>query len=189
MRRFILVAHDIPIEFGFRMDNLPGQGRVDLIARSIGTALLTSHGIREDTEVYVVIRDQITVKFSGAELGGLNPDERSIAGVLHKAVPCYSEEWSETTPGVEARSQGLESLLEDLDCNQIILDGEGQPANETGIPDDPCFILSDHNDFAESENRLFSDSKRISLGAELLHADQAVAVANNWLDTEGFNNY
>ena len=189
MRRFIIVSHDIPIEFGFRMDNLPGQGRVDLIARSIGTALLTSHGIREDTEVYVVVRDEITVKFSGSELGGLNPDERSIAGVLHKAIPCYSDEWSETTPGVEAKVLGLEGLMEELDSDCIILDGDGKPAVESEVREDQCLILSDNKDFSDSENQILDSCKHVSLGSELIHTDQAIAVANNWIDTQGFEKY
>jgi tRNA (pseudouridine54-N1)-methyltransferase len=49
----------------------------------------------------------------------------------------------------------------------------------------------EHRDFAAEEtDRLEAvTSRRLSLGPEPLHADHAITVAHNYLDTDGFTQY
>jgi tRNA (pseudouridine54-N1)-methyltransferase len=188
VRKFVIRAHDLPTEFGFTLDNLPGNGRADLISRTVGSALLTSHGIRDDTTVYISARET-AIKLEGSELGGLNPDERSIAGVIQKAVNVYSEEWKDSTPGVQSARKSFQELIEDFDDCVIQLGSEGIPAVEFEPPENPVFILSDHRDFNEEEIGLLEETEVISLSPVELQSDQAVAVANNWLDTRGFEEF
>jgi tRNA (pseudouridine54-N1)-methyltransferase len=53
------------------------------------------------------------------------------------------------------------------------------------------FVLSDHEDFAESEASLLADAadECVRLGPTRLHADHAVTVAHHYLDTAGYTNF
>lgn len=188
MRTFLIRAHDIPTEFGFTLDNLPGNGRADLVSRAVGSALLTSHGIREDAVVIVSARGH-AVKFEGGRMGGLNPDERSIAGVLQSAFQTYSDEWKGSTPGVEAARKDFEQVLEEVGGSRIKLSSSGVAAKEVEIPGEPVFLLSDHRDFTAEEQEAMEGCMEVSLSPIELHTDQAVTLANMWLDTSGFTEF
>jgi tRNA (pseudouridine54-N1)-methyltransferase len=189
MRRYVITGHSVPITFGFSLDNLPGSGRMDLLCRALNAAFLKSHGIREDVEVYLVLQDEVALKFDGSELGGLNPDARSIAGVILKGVSTYADDWEETTPGVEAARKSLEDILDELEGTKIMLDVDGEPLKNTEVPKDPIFILSDHESFTDDEKALMNGFDRVSIGGTEIHTDHTVAVIQNWLDTKGFENY
>jgi tRNA (pseudouridine54-N1)-methyltransferase len=188
MRKFLLRAHDLPTEFGFTLDNLPGNGRADLVARTVGSALLTSHGIRQDAEIVVSARDT-AVRFRGSSMGGLNPDERSIAGVLQKAVNVYGSEWQSSTPGVESAEKSFAELVSELEGELVRLSSDGEPADAVGVPQDPVLAMSDHRQFEPEELKLLEDAREVSLGPEELQADQAAVMANAWIDTEGFSKF
>lgn len=197
MRQFVVVAHDAPTTPDFDLDGLPGAGRVDLLARSVVDALLTSHGIRDDVRVHVVLDDAYTVRFDGASLRNLHPDERSAAALLRSALEAREEaighQPAEVSPGVSIVRFGLEDTLD------VVADGGsllslvpgGQPAPEVDRPDDPAFVLSDHRPLTEAEGNLVDEraDAAVSLGPEAVHTTQAIAVAHNWLDTGGFRRY
>ncbi|HKJ57827.1 MAG TPA: tRNA (pseudouridine(54)-N(1))-methyltransferase TrmY, partial [Halobacteriales archaeon] len=65
------------------------------------------------------------------------------------------------------------------------------PVAELAPPASPTFVLSDHRDFTEAEAVVVSEhaDERISLGPERIHADHAIAVAHNFLDTAGYSRY
>jgi tRNA (pseudouridine54-N1)-methyltransferase len=73
----------------------------------------------------------------------------------------------------------------------VQLHEDGTPAGETDPPEDATFVLSDHRAFTDDEQVVLEAvaDRRVSLGPLALHADQAMVVANNWLDTEGFESY
>jgi len=52
-------------------------------------------------------------------------------------------------------------------------------------------VLSDHNDFSAEEAELLAETadRRLSVGPEVLHADQTMTVVHNWVDTEGYVTY
>jgi tRNA (pseudouridine54-N1)-methyltransferase len=99
----------------------------------------------------------------------------------------------EPSPGVSLTRVGLDGTLDAVadDGAVCLLHEEGTPAAELDPPTDPVFVLSDHRNFAEGELSLLDDhaDNRVTLGPERLHADQAITVAHNWLDTEGFSDY
>ena len=86
---------------------------------------------------------------------------------------------------------GLAATLDRLDGTVVQLHEDGDPATETSIPSDPVFVLSDHNDFTDEEAALLSEraDSGVRLGPTALHADHAISVAHNWLDTEGYTQY
>jgi tRNA (pseudouridine54-N1)-methyltransferase len=197
MRQFVLVAHDAPLDPDFSLSDLPGAGRVDLLCRCLNAAFLTSHGIREDVRAYVVIQDRATVRFDGSELRHLHPDERSTAALLRGALEARADAVGhrevESSPGVYVSKRGLADVLDAVepDGPLVQLHEDGRPLTELAPPANPTFVLSDHRDLTETEADLAADyvDERISLGPARIHADHAIAVAHNYLDTGGYVEY
>ncbi|QSG06479.1 tRNA (pseudouridine(54)-N(1))-methyltransferase TrmY [Halapricum desulfuricans] len=197
MRQFLVVAHDAPASADFPLDALASEaGRMDLLARALNAALLESHGIREDTRVHLVI-DGVTVSVDGATVRNLHPDERSIAALLRSALKAREDaighQPAEPSPGVAVYRMGLEATLDRLAREGPIvqLHEGGDPAVEVSVPEDPVFVLSDHRDFTDEEADLIAEraDARVRLGPRPLHADHAISVAHNWLDTDGYTEY
>ena len=195
MRTFVVVGHDAPTESGFSLDDLPGAGRMDLLARSVTAALLCSHDIRADTRVALVLGDEYTVRFDGSELRGLHPDERSTAALVRTALDeregAIGHVPVEVSPGLSLVRMGLADTLDSTDGPVHLLHEAGRPVVDVDPPENPVFVLSDHQSFHEREETVLSqaDAERVSLGPKVLHADHAISVAHNWLDTHGFSRY
>ncbi len=197
MRQFVVLGHDAPTTPDFSLDDLPGAGRLDLLARSVTSALLLSHGIRDDVRVHLVLGDAYTLRVDGATVRNLNPDERSTAARIRAALEEREEAIGhvpvETSPGVELTRMGTEATLERVaeDGTVVQLHEDGTAAAAVDPPDDPVFVLSDHRDFRADEAALLDDlaDEQVSLGPECLHADQAITVAHHWLDTDGYEHW
>lgn len=198
MRQFIVSGHDVPLTSEFSLDDLAGgAGRLDVLCRCVSSAFFLSHAIREDVRTYLVLGDEFTVRFEGTELRRLNPDERSTAALVRKALDEREEAIGhmevETSPGVYLSRRGFEPILETAaeKGSVVQLHETGDPVVDVEPPADPVFVLSDHRDFAESEAELLSEraDERVRLGPERLHANHAITVAHNWLDTEGYSRY
>jgi tRNA (pseudouridine54-N1)-methyltransferase len=198
MRQFVVVAHDAPTEADFSLDALASDaGRMDLLARTVNAALLTSHGIREDVQVHVVVADTDTITVDGATVRNLHPDERSIAALLRGALEAKADaighQPAEPSPGVELRRMNLEDTLDRVARQGAVvqLHEYGTPAADLEPPTDPVFVLSDHRDFTDDEAALLDEraTQRVSLGPTRLHADHAATVAHHWLDTDGWTRF
>jgi tRNA (pseudouridine54-N1)-methyltransferase len=195
VRTFVVVAHDAPTAPEFSLEDLPGAGRMDLLARSVTAGLLRSHGIRADTRVALVLGDTYTVRFDGSELRGLHPDERSTAALVRTALDereaAIGHIPVEVSPGLSLVRMGLAGTLDAADGPVYQLHEEGTPVADVEPPENPTFVLSDHQSFRPEEAETLSeaDANQVSLGPEVLHADQAITVAHNWLDTRGFAEY
>lgn len=197
MRQFLYVAHGAPTTPDFALDDLPGAGRLDLLARAVTAALLLSHDIREDTRAHLVIGDEFTVRFDGADLQGLNPDERSTAARIRSALAereaAIGQIPVEVAPGLSLVRRGFEDTLGAVaeEGAVVHLDEQGAPAGDTEPPEDPVFVLSDHRDLTDGERAAVTDiaDEQVRLGPHALHADHATVVAHNWCDTDGFGRY
>jgi tRNA (pseudouridine54-N1)-methyltransferase len=92
MRRFLLIAHKVPPDGAFTLNDLAGgAGRMDEVARAVSTAFTLSNDLRRDTEVTVLFSAggpprARKVELVGAKLRHLNPDERSTAALLKNAL-------------------------------------------------------------------------------------------------------
>ncbi|PGF15366.1 tRNA (pseudouridine(54)-N(1))-methyltransferase TrmY [Natrinema sp. CBA1119] len=200
MRQFVLIGHDVPTEPDFSLDDLAGgAGRLDALCRSITAAFVTSHGIREDVRVHLIAQDELTITFDGGTLQRLNPDERSTAALVRKALEHREDAIgalpAEPSPGIEVYRRGFEGTLEEIaDDGPIVqLHEDGEAVIDVGAETlgDAIFVLSDHRDFTDEEAELleaFAD-QRLRLGPELLHADQAITVAHHYLDTDGYERF
>lgn len=198
MRQFLVSGHDVPTTPDFSLDDIAGgAGRLDVLCRCVNSAFFLSHAIREAVRVHLVLADELTVRFEGAELRRLNPDERSTAALVRNALEQREEAVGripvETSPGVSLLRGGFEATLSEAATGATVvqLHEEGDPVAELDPPADPLFVLSDHRDFAETEASLLAATAdaRVRLGPERLHADHAITVAHNYLDTEGFGVY
>jgi tRNA (pseudouridine54-N1)-methyltransferase len=163
----------------------------------VATGVFLSYGIRDDVAVHLVCADELTVTFDAASLRHLHPDERNVAARIRDALAARADAIghmpADVSPGVELRRMGLSATLDRVaaDGTLIHLHEEGAPLVDADPPDDPVFVLSDHNDFTESEASLLADAadRRVSVGPNRLHADHAVSVVHNWLDTDGYASY
>ena len=198
MRQFVIIGHDAPTTPEFSLDDLAGAaGRLDVLCRCVTSAFFLSHAIREDVRVHLILGDEYTVTFEGSDLRRLNPDERSTAALIRKALEERAEAIGhipvETSPGVSLTRRGFEGTLDDVTRRGTVvqLHEDGDPIVDVVPPSDPVFVLSDHHDFRDEEAALLADhaDERVSLGPKALHADHSITVAHNYLDTTGFEQY
>ena len=198
MRQFLVIGHDAPTAPDFSLDDLASDaGRLDVLCRCVTSAFFLSHGLRDDVRVHLVLGDAYTVRFEGADLRHLNPDERSTAARVRDALDQREEAVGhvpvETSPGVSLYRMGVEATLSAAaaDATVVLLHEDGDPVVDVDPPADPLFVLSDHRDFTDEEADLVADAadRRVRLGPERLHADHAITVAHNYLDTGGYTTY
>jgi tRNA (pseudouridine54-N1)-methyltransferase len=197
MRQFVIVGHDAPTTPEFSLDALPGAGRLDLLARCVTSSLLLSHGIRTDVRTHLVLGDEYTITFDGNSVKRLNPDERSTAALVRGALEQREEAVGrmpvETSPGVSLTRGGLEPTLDEIagDGNILTLHEQGDAVASRDPVENPIFVLSDHHEFTDQNRATIQahSEQQLSVGPEALHADQAITVAHNWLDTGGFADY
>ncbi|GAB3672545.1 tRNA (pseudouridine(54)-N(1))-methyltransferase TrmY [Halopiger thermotolerans] len=200
MCQFVLLGHEVPTEPDFSLDDLAsGAGRLDALCRSITASFVTSHGIREDVRTHLIAQDELTITFDGSELRRLNPDERSTAALVRKALEHRDEAIgalpAEPSPGVEVYRRGFEETLEEVadDGPVVQLHEDGDAVTDVAASElgDGVFVLSDHQDFTDEEERVLEGAvdQRLRLGPELLHADQAITIAHHYLDTDGYERF
>lgn len=196
MRQFVVLGHDAAIDPELPLDDLPGAGgRFDVLCRCVNAAFLRSHGIREDVRCFLILQDSVTIRLEGSELRYLSPDERNIAslltGALEVADRTVGHQEIESTPGIYASKRGFEAVLGELEGSVIQLHEDGDALADQSVPQSVAFVLSDHTDFTDSEQALLDETAdaRVSVGPERLHADHAITVAHNFLDTDGYRRY
>ena len=198
MRQFIVLGHDVPTDPEFSLDDIAGgAGRLDVLCRCVNSAFFLSHAIREDVRVHLVLGDELTVRFEGSELRRLNPDERSTAALIRKALEQKDEAIghmpAESSPGVSVYRMDFEATLEAAakDATLVQLHEDGDPVVDVEPPENPLFVLSDHNDFTDEEETLLAEAvdERVRIGPNVLHADHSMTVVHNYLDTDGYTTY
>jgi tRNA (pseudouridine54-N1)-methyltransferase len=185
MIRFAAIGHLAPTSGDFSLNDLPGgAGRMDILCRCVTASLFLSHGMRRDAEIYLVLCGQpdppATILFSGEKVRYLNPDERSAASLIKKALAMHRvHTFRESTPGVFVRKGGLTELL--AEHRFAVLDESGQDVrNADLLPGN--YIVSDHLNLSPGELEMVSDLPRLSIGPLSLHADSAITIVLNESD-------
>jgi tRNA (pseudouridine54-N1)-methyltransferase len=186
MRRFVVLGHTAPITPQFVLNDLPGSaGRLDLLCRAIGAAFFLSHDLRHDVEVTLLLQDTIIIRLVGERLRRLNPDERSTAALLKRALERVNADEVESTPGIFVSRGTLEEICDRLLLNNahpLVLHEEGNPIEPTKLPQNPAFILSDHLEFTSKDEATLADFPRLSLGKRALHTSQCITIIHYMLD-------
>lgn len=190
-RIFVILGHRAAITPDFTLDDLPGSaGRLDILARCVAAAFCTSHGLRKDVRVYLILRDRVTVRFEGPKLKRLNPDERSTGALIQHALRALQEGRRESTPGVLVSPSSLKDVLLELQAQKVscyVLDEKGRDIRRALIEEPAAFILSDHQNFTPHEEGLLEGLERLSLGPVVLHADHCIPIVHNELDRVRFD--
>jgi tRNA (pseudouridine54-N1)-methyltransferase len=193
MRNFIVVGHKATTSPNFSLEDIPGtSGRLDILCRSVTAAFVISHGIRKDVSVYLLhLGGEIpkTILLKGETLRHLNPDERTTAALLKKALALTATpEWSMSTSGIYVRSGGLTEILQDIKAAKIVYLRENGAdicsMDQSDLVGESAFILGDHMGMTTDEEGLISNAgaEVISLGPTSLHADQCIVIMNWILD-------
>jgi tRNA (pseudouridine54-N1)-methyltransferase len=193
MRRFIVVGQKAKASADFLLVDIPStSGRVDVLLRSLRSALLVSHGVRKDTVVYLVLLGEPdgarTVRIDGAAARYLRPDERSLATTLKKALatPTDGAGFVAVRPGISVANGGIESLLPELqDCTLYVLEHPAADIRQLEhFGDDAAFVLGDHLGLSPTTRAELLDrgAVPISVGPKLLHTEDVVALVANEID-------
>ena len=199
MRIFVVVGHKATTQPSFSLEDIPGtSGRLDILCRSVTAAFVLSHGIRKDSLVYLVLlggETPKTIRLVGETLRHLNPDERTTAALLKKALAVEATpEWAMSTSGIFVRTGGLEKPLEDLKQRSVRLvylreDGRDfRCLKDEPLEREMAFVLGDHTGMTAEEESLLASAgaEVVALGPTSLHADHCIVVTNWLLDTNAF---
>ena len=193
MRRFAIVASQAPAFGSFSLNDLPGSGRMDLICRNLGSALLLSHGIRNDAEAIIHLLGgpgkPRRVRFRGIDITGLRPDERSIAGrirtVLEEPLPPVGI-WKEISHGISHSGGDLGQTLAEWASEGVIafhLDRNGPTLDSIhDIPPDVGFLVGDHRPLEAPDREVAIHS--LSVGENWLLGSACISIVHHWLDSQ-----
>jgi len=190
MRQFIVVGHKAATSGDFSLDDMPGSaGRIDILARCVTAAFVTSFDIRRDTQVRLVLLGEPDppkiVRFEGSELKYLNPDERSAGALIRKALQVkLGTEQRRSTKGVYVERAGLAEALRHCDESALFyLHEHGKDVRDVDLhANNAAFILGDHLGLFEEEEEQLSQAQRIRVGPIKLHTDQCITLVHNELD-------
>lgn len=206
MRNFVVVGHKATTTPNFSLEDIPGtSGRLDILCRAVTAAFVLSHGIRKDVCVYLVLlggETAKTIQLRGETLRHLNPDERTTAALLKKALAVdAATEWKMSTSGIFVRTGGFAQLLAELkearliylredgaDVRQISKDAGETSTSGAVLSGSAVFILGDHTGMTAEEEALLEQvgAKIVSLGPTSLHADHCIVLLNWLCDTKVF---
>ena len=210
MRRFAILGNRAMSQGKLPLNDMAGgAGRMDVLVRALMAGLLTSHGIRHDTEVILHLMGgpgpSRRIKFVGSLLKGVHAEERAVGGqiakVLREPVPARGH-WIERSAGIFDSGGDIQHTLSEwegvkvvrleadaprlwMDDSALPVNGtphstfEGEHGNFTVTGMDIGFLLSDDKPL---EVELTTECIHRSLGSEWLQGHMAIAVCHFLLD-------
>ena len=189
MRRFLIVGHRASTDPAFSLDDLAGAaGRLDILLNAANAALLLAHDLRRDVEVGLLLLGPPDpprlVRLEAFRLRSYQPDIRSNAALVRRALQDASRIERETSPGVFGSKTTFEEALDRLGPSFVYAKEGAKDVREANLPADATFVFSDNQDLAAAEERTLTDRGAlvIGLGPLTLHTDHAIAVLQNELD-------
>jgi tRNA (pseudouridine54-N1)-methyltransferase len=197
-RRFVIVGQKATASPSFSLLDIPGtSGRLDVLLRCLRAALLVSHGLRKDTMVYLVLlggeHAPRVLRVDGRHIRFVRPDERMLALLVQKAlarvaVDSESGVFVEIRPGLAVARGGVEAVLADLGpaaSTSYVLEEDARDIREGPLADDDVVVfVGDGHGFDEATRARIDalGATAIGVGPVSLHADDAIAVAQNEMD-------
>ena len=135
----MVVGHKAVTSGDFKLDDLAGSaGRLDILLRCVNSTFFLSHGIRKDAEIYLVLqgepRPPLTVRFSGAEVRYLNPDERSTGALVRNAILKADGDEIRSSPGVYVSRRSFAEVIAELASKSelVYLKEDGEDVRQCG---------------------------------------------------------
>ncbi len=191
MRGFLVIGNKASTS-PFSLKNIPGAGRMDILCRCISQAIFLSHSIRRSVEVYLLLlgdpNPPRVVKIKSDEVKRMSPDERSVAGLIKKALKFKAgEKWVETNSGILTSKKNLKRLLEELSNSYKIyyMREDGKDLRKlTDKMENPLFILGDHLGVKKEDEKLILQFAKdiVRVSNRSLMAEQCITIANYELD-------
>jgi len=188
MKEFIIIGNKA-VTTPFSLNDLPGAaGRMDILCRCVNASLFLSHDLRRDVRVYLVLKggaQPMLIRFEGAAVRYLSPDERSAASLIKKALEKGAQGfWTESMPGVSIRKGDLCDLLDELNRKITYLREDGIDIRVKQLDTDPLFILGDHLGLTDDEEKIIEahEHEIINVGPLSLHADHCIILLHNEMD-------
>jgi len=198
VRRFVVIGQRATASADFLLDDLAGtSGRLDVLLRGLRAALMVSHGLREDTIVYLVLlggpRAPRTIRVEGAKAQFLRPEERSLATLAKKVLAAADEgekgSFTLVRPGISVVDAGLAAVLADLDgATPYVLDEAAADIRGAALdPANAAFFVGDHLGFDPGTREALAKigATPIGLGPVSMHVEDAIAIVANELDRRG----
>ena len=192
MRRFLVVGHRAATTPSFSLDDLAGAaGRMDILLSAANAALLLAHDIRRDAEAALLLLGPPDpprlVRILGHRARSYQPDLRSNAALVRKALEHSSRVERETSPGILASKASFEEALDRLGPTFVYLKQGGKDIRQHAVPADATFVLSDNQDLTPDEEQavLAREALTVGLGPYAVHTDQAIILVQNELDRRG----
>jgi len=187
MRDFIICA-SVPVK-AVSLDDLPGSGRIDVLARCVNAALWLSHGVRRDATIHLCFEcsgEKSAMSFSGLSIKRVSPDERNIASWIRRGLDAINKGQEQVQEGISVRKTDLAGLVSGFAGRDIVILKENGKDMRGMELKDPVFILGGHLDIPESELKALErfKLKEVSVGPKSLLASHAIALANNEMDRQ-----
>jgi len=165
---------------------------MDLICRSIISALWLSNEMRKDTRINICLNGPpdppLSLRFDGAKLKKVSPDERNVATWLKKSLKyndLADDSWMETHDGIYISKLDFEGVLEKINKDRLyLLQKEGRDIREVKIQDDSNFILGDNIGLPENIVKKCEklEAKKISLGPRNYFSSHSITLVHNEID-------
>ena len=210
MRRFAIIGQRAMSQGKLPLNDMAGgAGRMDVLVRAMMSALMTSHGFRDDTEIILHLQGgpgpNRRVKIDGRTVRGIHAEERSVAGqigkVLKQPTPPKGH-WIERSIGIwDSGGDILDTIREWSNTRIVALDADAERLwkNKSVIPivSNPLSKVQNDNDNSEFRGVdigfILSDDKpleqdlpeqiiRRSLGDIWLQGHLAIAVCHFLID-------
>lgn len=200
-RSVVIVGGKAKASADFSLVDLAGtSGRLDVLLRSLRSALLVSHGLRREAVVYLVLLGgelaPRVLRVDGATVKFLRPDERALATLAQKALAeaplpgdAAPDRFVEVRPGVSVAAGGIAAVFADLGREgpfaSVILEEDAPDVREIALDAGHVAVfVGDHHGFDDATREALAslDAARASVGPVSVHADDAVAIVSNELD-------
>ena len=135
MRRFAIIGQRAMSQGKLPLNDMAGgAGRMDVLVRAMMSALMTSHGFRNDTEIILHLHGgpgpNRRIKIDGRTVRGIHAEERSVAGqigkVLKQPTPPKGH-WIERSIGIWDSGGDIHDTIEEWSNTSIIsLDADAE---------------------------------------------------------------
>lgn len=189
MRAFLIIAHKFRGEIN--LNDLPGSGRIDVIARCVNSSIFLSHDIRRDVLFFAYFpKINMRLKIDASKVKYLNPDERTTAALIRNAVILANPEKEiRSSPGFYVKYATLEDVLGELESLGPVyyLREDGDDIREVELASNASFILSDSVNMSDEEEKMVMRVAKsiISVGPKSLLSSHTISIVHNEMDRRG----